>query len=134
MPATFTCSVITPESHAIEGEFIYASIPAWDGLLGVAPGRAAMVIKLGDGLLRLEEEDGKSRWYFVGGGFAQMKRNVLCLLTSELIPASEADARAAAKALEEVEGKLAVTEQEVQRRDARAERARLLINLSRKAG
>lgn len=116
----------------MDGEFAYAQLPAWDGSMGVAPGRAPMVIKLGNGLLRLEDIEGQSKWFFVGGGFAQMNQNALCLLTPELIPASEADAAAASAKLNEVEGKVAVTDQAVEDRDHTAQKARLLLNLAKR--
>ena len=88
----FQCTVITPEQELLDQKVSYASIPAWDGLLGVATQRAPLLVKLGDGPLRLDTEDGKSQLYFIGGGFAQMQNNTLSLLAAEAIAAGDIDA------------------------------------------
>ena len=38
MAKTFRCSIVTPVASIFEGELTYASIPAWDGQLGMMPG------------------------------------------------------------------------------------------------
>ena len=64
---------------------VYASIPAWDGQIGVAPMRAPLLVKMDDGPLRLDGAGGKAQWFFVAGGFGQMNDNRLTLLTDEAI-------------------------------------------------
>ena len=85
MAGAFQCSVVTPEEEVFDGEVAYAAIPAWDGQVGVAPQRAAMLLKLGDGILRLDAPEGAATRFFVGGGIAQMKDNRLMLLSDEAI-------------------------------------------------
>ena len=81
MPATFQCTIVTPQQPVLDKMVTYASIPAWDGQIGLAPKRAALLAKLGDGPLRLTDAHGNSSWFFLTGGFAQMKENRLTLLT-----------------------------------------------------
>ena len=45
--------------------------------------------QLGNGAMRLDFETGGSRWFFVGGGFAQMKDDKLSLVAEEATPADE---------------------------------------------
>jgi F-type H+-transporting ATPase subunit epsilon len=99
---TFLCSLITPAAEVLKEQVTYASIPAWDGLFGVMPGRAPIVAKLGLGELRLDFPDsgndkGGSRSFLVEDGFVQMVNNNLKILATRAIPTetiAEADAKA----------------------------------------
>jgi len=130
MADSFNCNVITPLAKVLDEQVTYASIPAWDGLLGVEAGRAPIVVKLGDGPLRLDFADGKSKSYFLAGGFAQMKGNKLSLLSEEAIPAEKIDAKTAEAALKEAQARKATTDEEVTRRDREETRARAMIHLA----
>ena len=83
MAATFQCTLVTPEQQILDEKVIYASIPAHDGQIGIEHLRAPLLVKLGYGQLRLDLADGSSEKFFVGGGFAQVKDDVLTLLTDE---------------------------------------------------
>lgn len=97
---TFRCRVVTP-THALFDEPVkYATVPAWDGLLGVMHGTAPMVTRLGLGELRLEFEGvtkGGERSFFIDGGFAKMSDDGLTLLAEAAVPVeslSESEAKA----------------------------------------
>ena len=81
MAKTFHCSLVTPEAAVFEGEVSYANIPAHNGQLGVLPGRAPMLMQMGQGLLRLNLPDGTLQRYRLEGGFIQMDENRLTLLS-----------------------------------------------------
>lgn len=90
--ATIRCKLITPEAELIDDEVNYASVPAWDGLIGLLSGGAPLVAKLGMGELRLDFPDagsakGGSRWYFVEEGFMKFADNELTILANAAIPA-----------------------------------------------
>ena len=99
---TFRCRLITREALVLDEPATAAVIPAWDGLMGVLPGRAPIVAQLGTGELRLDFPDsgpakGGSRAFFVDDGFVQMVNNELTILAVTAIPAeslSETDAQA----------------------------------------
>jgi F-type H+-transporting ATPase subunit epsilon len=78
--ATFHCSVVTPERVALETEARFAAFPAHDGEIGVLPGRAPLLVKLGVGRLRVETAEG-AQVFLVDGGFAEMAENRLTVLT-----------------------------------------------------
>lgn len=100
MATSFQCTLVTPERQLVDQLVTYASIPAWDGLLGIEPQRAPLMVKLGAGALRLDGESGQSDVYFVAGGFAQMKDNRLSLVADAAIPADQIDKAAARAELE----------------------------------
>ena len=89
MAGTFQCTLVTPEQQLLDDPVLYASIPAHDGQIGLAPGRAPLLVQLGDGALRLDFEEGGARWFFIGGGFAQMKDNRLSIVADEAVPAEQ---------------------------------------------
>lgn len=133
MAGKFRCTLVTPEQQVLDGDVTYASIPAHDGQIGLMPGRAPLVAKLGDGALRLDFVDGGSRWFFVGGGFAQMKDNKLSLVADEAMPAdqivvamTEADMKAAV-------AKVARTDEEIDKKLRAIDRARQMTAVHEKA-
>lgn len=89
--SSFQCRLITPTAKVLDEPVVYASIPAWDGLMGVLPNRAPIVAKLGLGELRLQFADsgkaaGGSRSFLVEDGFMQMVSNRLTILASRATP------------------------------------------------
>ena len=91
MADDFQVTLVTPQQQVFDERAKYASVPAWDGLLGVAVQRAPLLVKLGYGPLRVDLPDGGSRRFYVGGGFAQMLGDKLTLLSEEASPADEID-------------------------------------------
>ena len=129
MPDTFQCTLVTPQEQLLDGAVTYASLPAWDGQIGIAPSRAPLMVKLGQGALRLDFVEGGSRWFFLGGGFAQMKDDRLSLLTDEAIPAEQIVREEARAALEKAQGLSAHTQEDVSSRQRQIERAKALQHL-----
>ena len=98
---TFRCRLVTPAASFLDEPVTYASIPAWDGMMGILAGRAPIVAKLGIGELRLRfpgaSAKGGERAYFVDGGFIQMTGDTLTIL-AESAAAAESIDRGAAEA------------------------------------
>lgn len=125
----FRCRLITPAAQLVDDRLVYASIPAWDGLMGVMPSRAPIVAKLGVGELRLDFADpskgveGGSRSFLIDGGFVQMNKNELTILAdfaqpAESIQLSQAQQEVAQSASKPV---------------AQQERAKVALRLAQKA-
>lgn len=85
------CVVVTPEKKVFDGEADFVAIPVFDGELGVLPGRAPLVARLGPGELRLTRRAGTSERFFVDGGFGQVKNNVITILTPRAQAAGSLD-------------------------------------------
>jgi len=97
---TFHCSVITPERAVLEADATFVAFPAHDGEVGILPGRAPLLFKMGAGELRVESPQGH-QVLFVDGGFAQMVENRLTLLTEAARKIEEIDPVAVEKQLAE---------------------------------
>jgi F-type H+-transporting ATPase subunit epsilon len=74
---------VTPEKAVYEADATYANLPAFDGQMGVLANRAAVVVQLGSGTLAVQQADGKLRRFAISGGFAQMNKNRLTLLSEK---------------------------------------------------
>ncbi len=93
------CVVVTPERAVLDEPADFVALPMYDGELGVLPGRAPLIGRLGYGELRLRQ-GGAVRRFFVDGGFAQVRANVVSVLTQRAVPAEQIDRTAATTALQ----------------------------------
>ena len=134
MAHTFHCSLVTPEQELFDNEVTYASLPGWDGQIGVAPQRAPLLVELGVGPLRVDFVEGGSAWYFIGGGFAQMKDNDLSLVVSEATPAHNIVKQEARAALEAAEAAPAAGDEAIAERQRKVQRARAMLYLAEHHG
>jgi len=91
---SFRCVVVTPEEQLADLTVRQAVIPAHDGLMGILTDRAPILVKLGLGALTLDLDGGR-QVYFIDGGVAQMKDNVLTIATTEATPAAKLTAQEA---------------------------------------
>ena len=126
---TFHCSVITPERAVLEADATFVAFPAHDGEVGILPGRAPLLFKMGIGSLRVETPEG-NREFFVDGGFAQMVENRLTLLTEQAKAVEEIDPAAAERALAEAREMPMVTEAEFAARQRAVSRAETQIRMA----
>jgi F-type H+-transporting ATPase subunit epsilon len=91
--------VVTPERACLDETADFVALPMYDGELGVLPGRAALIGRLGYGELRLRLRDVVQR-YYIDGGFAQVRDDVVTVLTPRALKAEEINPEAARQALE----------------------------------
>ena len=126
---TFHCSVITPERAVLETEATFVAFPAHDGEVGILPGRAPLLFKMGIGELRVESPEGNHN-FFVDGGFAQMVENRLTLLTEQAKTIEEIDPAAAERALAEAREMPMVSDTEFAARQRAVQRAQTQIHLA----
>jgi F-type H+-transporting ATPase subunit epsilon len=82
------CNIVTPTESVLESEATYVEFPAWDGQKGVAPGAAPFLVRLGEGLLRVEKPAGGAEIFLLDGGFAQMNGGTLTILADAVTPAA----------------------------------------------
>lgn len=121
------CVVVTPERAVLDEPAEFVALPLYDGELGVLPGRAPLIGRLGYGELRIRQQ-GQTKRYFVDGGFAQVRGNTVTVLTTRALTASEIDKEAAQEAVRAgLALALTVQEQEALQRKQERARAQLLV-------
>jgi F-type H+-transporting ATPase subunit epsilon len=128
------CVIVTPERAVLDEPGDYVVLPLYDGELGALPGRAPLIGRLGAGELRLHSAQ-RIRRFFVDGGFAQVRGNVVTVLTPRAVRAEDLDANAAEQAMAQalVPGRTPA-EREARYRDQQRARAMLRIAGRRDGG
>lgn len=81
-------SVVTPEKTLLECQAVSIAVPLFDGSKGILPNHAPMIGGLGPGVLSVNTGGSTTR-YFVEGGFVQVDKNVVSVLTNVAMPVSE---------------------------------------------
>jgi F-type H+-transporting ATPase subunit epsilon len=121
------CTVVTPEHVLFDETADFVVLPMFDGELGVLPGRAALIGRLGFGELRVRKGE-QTRRYYVDGGFAEIRNNVITVLTSKALPAESISHDEAAHALEAALGPTTGDAVEAQLKQQARARAQMRIS------
>jgi F-type H+-transporting ATPase subunit epsilon len=125
------CVVVTPERALLDEPADFIALPLYDGELGVLPGRAPLIGRLGYGELRIRR-GGATQRFFIDGGFAQVRENTVTVLTGRAIKAEQIDPAAVQHSLEEAR-RPAPNAEERAARDKTQERARSQLRVARHA-
>ncbi len=88
------CVVVTPERALLDARADFVVVPLYDGELGILPGRAPLIGRLGCGELRLQRGE-QIEHIYVDGGFVQIRSNTVTVLTARALRANEIDVSAA---------------------------------------
>src|SRR3954463_4576839 len=127
------CVVVTPEKTLLDETADFVALPLYDGELGVLPGRAPLIGRLGYGELRTRTDQTIHRFY-VDGGFAQVRDAVVTVLTNRALPASQIDPSAASRELEHAQETRALSDEEFAAKMKAMTRARGLLRVSEHKG
>ena len=127
------CVVVTPERTLFDELVEFVVLPLYDGELGVLPGRSPLIGRLGFGELRTKSQ-GTTRRYFVDGGFAQVRDNVVTVLTNRAIPAAMLDPQAGAEELERAKARRGTSEHDLAEKAKAVARASGMIRVASHAG
>ncbi len=92
------CVVVTPERTELDVKADSVTVPLFDGELGILKGHSPLVGRLGYGVLRIKSAEG-TKSYFVDGGFVQVSKNVISVLTDRVVASEQVTAAAAEEAL-----------------------------------
>jgi F-type H+-transporting ATPase subunit epsilon len=121
------CVVVTPERALVDAAADFVALPMFDGELGVLPGRAPLIGRLGYGELRIRRGEMTER-FFVDGGFAQVRANTVTVLTPRALKAEEINEAAAQQALQSAQSPASTPEAQEARNKAQ-ERARAQLRV-----
>jgi len=125
------CVVVTPERAVLDEAVEFVALPMYDGELGVLPGRAPLIGRLGYGELRIRQ-GATTRRFFVDGGFAQVRSNTVTVLTPRAIRDEDIDTQAATQSLDQARTPAATPEAQ-QTHQRSLERARAQLRVARRA-
>lgn len=122
--------LVTPETTLLDQSVRSIQLPLFDGSMGVLPGRAPVVGRLGRGELKFETSEG-SKSYFIDGGFIQIKGSVVTLLTNRAVGSADIDPAAAQRALDAAKALPATTDEQYAAKTAADEAARSMLRMKR---
>ena len=122
--------LVTPETTLLDQNVRSVQLPLFDGSMGLLPGRAPVVGRLGRGELKFEA-GGVSKSFFIDGGFLQVKGSIVTLLTNRAIPAHEIDKAAAVRALATSQTMPVATEEQYMAKQAADQAARRMLDMRR---
>lgn len=133
--------VVTPERAVLDEAADFVVLPMFDGQLGVLPGRAPLIGRLGAGELRLATGGigGPAKRYFVDGGFAQVTpgpggRTLISVLTPRAVKAEQVTATAAEETRVAAEGLPSTNAVERENRTRALERAHGMARVAARNG
>ena len=117
------CAVVTPEATVLDETVDFVAVPLYDGELGIAPKHSPLIGRLGYGELRVRAA-GRTRSYYVDGGFVQVVGNAITILTNRAVAAEELDAEVAEEQLRAARSRPAHTPELMAIRDRLVAQAR----------
>jgi len=121
--------LVTPEKTLLDEPVRSLRFPLYDGQIGILPGRAPLVGRLGYGELSIRSAEGEKS-YFLDGGFVQVKGATVSLLTNRSMPADQIDADEANRLFAEAKEKTARSDTEVAAKERDLQRARTMLALA----
>ena len=86
--ATIKISVVTPEKAVLDTTADFVVLPMFDGERGIGAGHSAFVGQLGPGEFRFTV-GGTTVRYYIDGGFAQVRTNIVTVLTAKAIKSTD---------------------------------------------
>lgn len=129
IPDRLQCIVVTPERTLFDESVEFVALPLFDGEIGIAPGRAPLIGRLGFGELRTNT-GGTIHHYYLDGGFAQVRDNVVTILTNRAIAAAQINPASAASELETAKARSAKNESEQAEKTRAIDRARAKVRVA----
>jgi len=127
------CIVVTPEQTLYDQPAEFVALTLYDGELGVAPGHAPMIGRLGYGELRIRRNAQATDRYYIEGGFVEVLDDVVSILTQRAIPADKIDGAVAREQLHAAQSRRAATAEAVAVRERVVEQSRAQLRMSRNA-
>jgi F-type H+-transporting ATPase subunit epsilon len=123
----FQCTVVTPEAQILDQQITGATVPGFDGMIGIETGRAPILLRLGAGKLTLHVSGKTDVVYFIEGGVAQMKDNKLTILTDKASSLDSLKADEARKELETLRNPGAMDEEQFATHQKKVQRANAVL-------
>ncbi len=103
MTDTIHVDIVSAEREIYSGEAEMVFAPAEMGEVGIAPGHAPLVTKMGPGEVRVKDTEGNESAFYVSGGLLEVQPKVVTVLSDTAQRAEDLDEAAILKAKEEAE-------------------------------
>ncbi|MGB1883536.1 MAG: F0F1 ATP synthase subunit epsilon [Gammaproteobacteria bacterium] len=129
MAMTVHVDIVSAEREIFSGQAEMIFAPAVMGEVGIAPGHAPLLTRLGPGEVRLKLSEGKDSAFYISGGMLEVQPRVVTILSDTAERAEDLDEAQVLKAKEDAEQALADGEGAIDYAKARAELAETIAQL-----
>jgi F-type H+-transporting ATPase subunit epsilon len=126
---TVQVDIVSAEREIFSGEAEMVFAPAILGEVGIAPGHAPMLSRLGPGEVRLRLLNSQESSFYVSGGLLEVQPKVVTILSDTAERAEDLDESLVLKAKEAAETALADTDATIDYAKARIELAETIAQL-----
>ena len=107
MAMTMHCDIVSAEKSIFSGLVEMVVAAGCLGDLGISPGHAPLLTALIPGPVKLILQNGEEEVFYVSGGFLEVQRGVVTLLSDTALRADDLDEAAAQQAVEDAEKAIA---------------------------
>ncbi len=111
--STLTLRIVSPEGSVLETQVVSVRVPGEGGSFGVLPRHAPLVALTESGLLTARTPDGRKLEYLIHDGFAEVRDNVVTVLTRSAEDPAQIDLERAAQAAERARTRLQASASEM---------------------
>lgn len=125
--------VVTPETTLLDEPVEALRFPLADGSIGILPGRAPLVGRLGVGELLITAKGHEQR-FFIEGGFVQVKAGVVSILTERAVKPEQINAQQVQQHLAQLAPKVTHTDAEYAQKQREQERDRKMLEMVHAGG
>jgi F-type H+-transporting ATPase subunit epsilon len=129
MAMTVHVDIVSAEREIFSGQAEMVFAPAMMGEVGIAPGHAPLLTRLGPGEVRLKHEDGREQAFYISGGMLEVQPRVVTILSDTAERAEDLDEAAVVRAKETAERALSDNTAAIDYAKARAELAETVAQL-----
>ena len=126
---SFKLEIVTPERMALKRDAVSLVVPGIEGSLGILADHAPLLVELTIGEVTVRGTEGKTTRLAIGGGFMEVKDNVVRILADTAEIAGEIDIARAEAAKARAEARLREKVAEIDHTRAEASLRRALIRL-----
>ncbi|MSR15283.1 MAG: F0F1 ATP synthase subunit epsilon [Gammaproteobacteria bacterium] len=127
--STIHVDIVSAEREIFSGEAAMVFAPAILGEVGIAPGHAAMLTRMGPGEVRVQLPSGEQQAFYVSGGMLEVLPKVVTVLSDTAVRAHDLDEAAVLKAKQQAEESLKDRSGKLDLSRAQAELAELAAQL-----
>ena len=129
MASSIHVDIVSAEKEIFSGDAQMVFAPALLGEVGIAPGHAPMLTRLGPGEVRIKQPDGHEQGFYVSGGMLEVQPKMVTVLSDTAVRAEDLDEAAVLQAKEEAERKFRDRSAEIDYAAAQAQLAETVAQL-----
>lgn len=127
--STIRVEIVSAEESIWTGSGSMVFAPAEMGEVGIAPQHAPLITRLKPGEVRVQQEDGEEKFFFVSGGLLEIQPQLVTVLSDTAVRAADLDEAQALEAQRRAEQDLVNKTSKMEIAKAQAELAQAVAQL-----